>query len=71
MLNMMAQVDFIKAQPPSVQYAIQVSPSHHSSSSQTTPPLLVDAESQAQLMDSAPAATTASTLDPPAFDWSE
>ena len=70
-LNVMVQVVFIEAQPPSIESVIQVSPSHDSSSSQTTPPLLVNAEAQSQLMDSAPAATTASTLDPPAFDWSE
>jgi len=58
--------------PPSVEAAIQVSPSHHTSSSQTSPPpLLVHAEAQAQLTDSAPAPATAPTLDPPAFDWSD
>jgi hypothetical protein len=71
-LDAMVQVDSIKARPPSLDAAIQVSPSHHTSSSQTSPPpLLVNAEAQAQLMDSAPTATTASTLDPPAFDWSD
>ena len=49
---------------------VQASPSHHTSSSQTSPPpLLVNAEAQAQLMDLAPTTTAASTLDPPAFDW--
>jgi len=71
-LDTMVQVDFIKAQPPSVEAAIQVSPSHHTSSSQTNlPPLLVNAEAQAQLTDSAPAPVTAPTLDPTAFDWSD
>ena len=51
---------------------VQASPSHHTSSSQTSPPpLLVNAEAQAQLTDLAPTTTTASTLDPPAFDWSD
>jgi hypothetical protein len=71
-LNAMVQVDFVEARPPSLDAAIQVSPSHHTSSSQTSPPpLLVNAEAQDQLMDSAAAATTAPTLDPPAFDWSD
>ncbi|KIJ89990.1 hypothetical protein K443DRAFT_663370 [Laccaria amethystina LaAM-08-1] len=75
-LNIMVQVDFAKDRPPSVEAAIhttiQVSPSHHTSSSQTNPPpLLVNAETQAQLTDSAPTTTTASALDPPAFDWSD
>jgi hypothetical protein len=71
-LNAMVQVDFVEARPPSLDAAIQVSPSHHTSSSQTSPPpLLVNAEAQAQLTDSAPAATTAPTLDPPACDWSD
>jgi hypothetical protein len=71
-LNIMVQVDFAKDRPPSVEAAIQVSPSHHTSSSQTNPPpLLVNAEAQAQLTDSAPTTTTASALDPPAFDWSD
>jgi len=71
-LDAMVQVDFIKAWPPSVEAAIQVSPSHHTSSSQTKPPpLLVNAEAQAQLTDSAPAPATAPTLDPPAFNWSD
>ncbi|EDR06933.1 uncharacterized protein LACBIDRAFT_328306 [Laccaria bicolor S238N-H82] len=70
-LDAMVQVDFVKAQPPSAETAIQASPSHHTSSSQTTPPLLVNAEAQAQLMDLPPAATTAPTLDPPTFDWSD
>ncbi|KIJ90762.1 hypothetical protein K443DRAFT_14964 [Laccaria amethystina LaAM-08-1] len=68
----MVQVDFAEDQPPSVEAAIQVSPSHHTSSSQTNlPPLLVNAEAQAQLTDSAPTTTTASALDSPAFDWSD
>ena len=46
-LNTMVQVGFIKAQLPSVKTAIQASPSHHTSSSQTTPPLLINAEAQA------------------------
>ena len=51
---------------------VQASPSHHTSSSQTSPPpLLVNAEAQAQLTDLAPTAITVSTLDPPAFDWSD
>ena len=51
---------------------VQAFPSHHTSSSQTSPPpLLVNAEAQAQLMDLAPTAITVSTLDPPAFDWSD
>ncbi|EDQ99906.1 uncharacterized protein LACBIDRAFT_334658 [Laccaria bicolor S238N-H82] len=70
-LNAMVQVDSVEARPPSLDAAIQVSPSHHTSSSQTTPPLLVNVEAQAQLMDLPPAATTAPTLDPPAFDWSD
>ncbi|EDR02579.1 uncharacterized protein LACBIDRAFT_308172 [Laccaria bicolor S238N-H82] len=70
-LDAMVQVDSIEARPPSLDAAIQVSPSHHTSSSQTTLPLLVNAEAQAQLMDLPPAATTAPTLDPPAFDWSD
>ncbi|EDR06950.1 uncharacterized protein LACBIDRAFT_328340 [Laccaria bicolor S238N-H82] len=70
-LDTMVQVDFIKAQPPSAETAIQASPSHHTSSSHTTPPLLVNAEAQAQLMDLPPAATTAPTLDPPTFHWSD
>ncbi|KIJ96235.1 hypothetical protein K443DRAFT_10771 [Laccaria amethystina LaAM-08-1] len=71
-LDVMVQVDFAEDQPPSVEAAVQVSPSHHTSSSQTNlPPLLVNAEAQAQLTDSAPTTTTASTMDPPAFDWSE
>jgi len=71
-LDAMVQVDFIKVQPPSVEAAIQVSPSHHTSSSQTNPPpLLVNAEAQAQLTGSAPTPATASTLDPPAFNWSD
>ena len=50
---------------------VQASPSHHTSSSQTSPPpLLVNAEAQAQLTDST-LTTTVSTLDPPAFDWSD
>jgi hypothetical protein len=70
-LNVMVQVDSIEARPPSVEATIQVSPSHHTSSSQTNPPpLLVNAEAQAQLTDSAPTTTTASALHPPAFDWS-
>ncbi|EDQ98826.1 uncharacterized protein LACBIDRAFT_335619 [Laccaria bicolor S238N-H82] len=70
-LDAMVQVDSVEARPPSVDAAIQVSPSHHTSSSQTTLPLLVNAEAQAQLMDLPPAATTAPTLDPPALDWSD
>jgi hypothetical protein len=71
-LDVMVQVDFAEDQPPSVEAAIQVSPSHHTSSSQTNlPPLLVNAEAQAQLTDSAPTTTTASALDSPAFDWSD
>jgi len=70
-LDAIVQVDFVEAQPASVKTAIQASPSHQSSSSQTTPPLLVNVEAQAQPMDSTPPPTTASTLDPPAFDWSE
>ena len=51
---------------------VQASPSHHASSSQTSPPpLLVNAGAQAQLTDLAPTTTTASTSDPPAFDWSD
>ena len=51
---------------------VQASPSHHTSSSQTSPPpLLVNAEAQAQLTDLALTTTTASTLDPPVFDWSD
>ena len=51
---------------------VQASPSHHTSSSQTSPPpLLVNAQAQAQLMDLAPTAITVSTLDPLAFDWSD
>jgi hypothetical protein len=68
------QVDIVEHPPPpsSTEAAIQVTPSLHSSSSQTNPPpLLVNAEAQVQPMDSTPAPTTASTLDPPAFDWSE
>ena len=50
---------------------VQASPSHYTSSSQSSPPpLLVNAEAQAQLMDLVPTTTTASTFDPPAFDWS-
>jgi len=46
--------------------------SHHISSSQTSPPpLLVNAEAQAQLTDLAPTPGTAPTLDLPAFDWSD
>ncbi|EDR07435.1 uncharacterized protein LACBIDRAFT_327929 [Laccaria bicolor S238N-H82] len=64
--------NFVKACPLSLDTAIQVSCSHHTSSSQTSPPpLLVNAEAQAQPMDLTPAATTTSTLDSPAFDWSE
>ncbi|KIJ91209.1 hypothetical protein K443DRAFT_686229 [Laccaria amethystina LaAM-08-1] len=71
-LDVMVQVDFAEDQPPSVEAAIQVSPSHHTSSSQTNlPPLLVNAEAQAQLTDSPPTTTTASALDSPAFDWSD
>jgi hypothetical protein len=71
-LDVMVQVDFAEDQPPSVEAAVQVSPSHHTSSSQTNlPPLLVNAEAQAQLTDSAPTTTTASALDSPAFDWSD
>jgi len=71
-LDAIVQVDFIEAQPPSVEAAIQVSPSHQTSSSQSNPPpLLVNAEAQAQLTDSAPAPATAPTLDPPAFNWSD
>ena len=44
----------------------------HSAPSQTDPlPTYTDAESQAQLTASAPTTTTTSTLDPPAFNWSE
>ena len=49
-LDAIVQVDFVKAQPPSVKMTIQASPLHHSSSSLTTPPLLVNAEAQAQPM---------------------
>ena len=50
---------------------VQALPSHHTSLSQTSlPPLLVNAEAQAQLTDLAPT-TTVSTLNPPAFDWSD
>jgi len=71
-LDAMVQVDSIEARPPSVEAAIQVSPSHHTSSSQTNPPpLLINAEAQAQPIDPAPVAITAPTLDSPAFDWSE
>ena len=71
-LNTTVQVDFISAQPPSLEAAIQVSPSHHTSSSQThPPPLLINAEAQPQPIDLAPAATTAPALDSPAFDWSD
>jgi len=68
------QADIVGPPPPpsSTEAAIQVTPSLHSSSSQTNPPpLLVNTEAQAQPMDSTPAPTTASTLDPPAFNWSE
>ena len=71
---MAIQADIVGPPPPpsSTEAAIQVTPSLHSSSSQTNPPpLLVNAEAQAQPMDLTPAPTTASTLDPPAFDWSE
>ncbi|EDR05830.1 uncharacterized protein LACBIDRAFT_329445 [Laccaria bicolor S238N-H82] len=51
-VDAMVQVDFVEARPPSLDAAIQVSPSHHTSSSQTTPPLLVNAEAQALLVDS-------------------
>ena len=67
-LDAMVQVNFIKSQPPSLEAVIQVSPSHHTSSSQTRPlPLLVDTEAQAQLTDSAFPITTASTLKLPAL----
>jgi len=71
-LDTTVQADFISAQPPSLEAAIQVSPSHHTSSSQThPPPLLINAEAQPQPIDLAPAATTAPALDSPAFDWSD
>jgi len=73
-VDVVIQADIVGPPPPpsSTEAAIQVTPSLHSSSSQTNPPpLLVNAEAQAQPMDSTPAPTTASTLDPPAFDWSE
>ena len=65
-------MDFVKACPPSVEAAVEVSPLHHTSLSQThPPPLLVNAEAQAQPMYSTPTATTTPILDPPAFNWSE
>jgi len=73
-LNVSVQVDIVGPPPPpsSTEATIQVTPSLHSSSPQTNPPpLLIYAEAQAQLTDSAPAPTTAFTQDPPAFDWSE
>ncbi|EDR05970.1 uncharacterized protein LACBIDRAFT_329152 [Laccaria bicolor S238N-H82] len=48
-LDTIVQVDSVEARPPSVKAAIQVSATHHASSSQTgPPPLLVNAETQAQ-----------------------
>ena len=75
-VDVAVQVNTVGPPPPpsSAEVAIQVDASHSfsSSPSQTDPlPTYIDAESQAQLTASVPTTTTTSTLDPPAFNWSE
>ncbi|KIJ89713.1 hypothetical protein K443DRAFT_15851 [Laccaria amethystina LaAM-08-1] len=60
-VDVMVQVDFVEAQPQLIEAASQTDP----------PPLFIDAEAQAQPLESKSITNTAAILAPSTLDWSE